>query len=581
MVVLGNPPYSGISANMAEKITQTIEPYRFVDGKPLGERKLWLQDDYVKFIRFGQTRIDETGEGILAFITNHSYLDNPTFRGMRQSLMKTFDTIYILDLHGNSKQKKSAPGGVKDENVFAIQQGVAIAIFIKHSKKRKQTECVIRHSELWGERELMDGKTTGGKYNWLLKHDIKNTEWTTLTPDSPFYFYIPQLNQRKKETEQALPIVEVMPRHGLGYQTSRDSLVIDFDSESLEKKIERFIDSRRSDADVRNEFFPGKTVRDYLSGDTRQWSLTEARNELRNRDWRKSIRRTLYRPFDFRYCLYDEKMVDWPRPEMLGHLLGDGNDDPNLGLVIGRQGDATGSSEWDVAFVASDIFDQNIFRRGGGSLFPFKLVVPNGNGSLFTADGERFNISQTAVSTIANKLDTSISPQGGRSRLSPWNIFTYCYAILNSQAYRKRFAVSLRRDFPSIPFSSNIKLFRKLSQLGEQLVKLHLMEKIAKQFTKFPKKGSDEVEYIKYDEETGRVQINDDQYFEGVPDTVWNFHIGGYQVAQKWLKDRKNRKLDYDDIKHYHNIISALSETTRLMKEIDEVIADAGGFPLK
>jgi len=137
MVVLGNPPYSGHSANKSEWIAGLVQDYYYVDGLPLGERNpKWLQDDYVKFIRFGQWRIDKTGSGILAFITNHGYLDNPTFRGMRQSLEKTFDEIYVMDLHGNSKKKEVTPDGSPDKNVFDIQQGVAVAIMVKYPQEK-------------------------------------------------------------------------------------------------------------------------------------------------------------------------------------------------------------------------------------------------------------------------------------------------------------------------------------------------------------------------------------------------------------------------------------------------------------
>ncbi|MCL0085022.1 N-6 DNA methylase, partial [Thermodesulfovibrionales bacterium] len=189
LAILGNPPYSGHSSNIGEWITREIRSYYEVDEKPLRERNpKWLQDDYVKFIRFAQWKIDQAGEGVLGFITNHSYLDNPTFRGMRQSLMNSFNEIYILDLHGNSLKKEKCPDGSKDKNVFDIQQGVAIALFLKKKEKISadytdlKKKCTVYHSEIWGLRE--------DKGKWLLKNDIKTTKWKEVSPKSEFYLFV-------------------------------------------------------------------------------------------------------------------------------------------------------------------------------------------------------------------------------------------------------------------------------------------------------------------------------------------------------------------------------------------------------
>ena len=204
LVILGNPPYSGHSTNIGDWISNEIKAYYHVDGKPLGEKNpKWLQDDYVKFIRFAQWKIDTAGEGVLGFITNHSYLDNPTFRGMRQSLMQSFDEIYILDLHGNSLKKEKCPDGSKDENVFDIQQGVAIALFIKKKGIKKK----ISHSEVWGLREK--------KYNWLNKNDITTTRWKTIKPKSEFYLFIPR-DERLLETYERYPkVTNIFPFNNL------------------------------------------------------------------------------------------------------------------------------------------------------------------------------------------------------------------------------------------------------------------------------------------------------------------------------------------------------------------------------
>lgn len=324
MVVLGNPPYSGISANASVRsvtdlktnktkqeltwIGKLIEDYKVIDGQPLNERKHWLQDDYVKFIRFGQWRIKETGNGILAFITNHGYIDNPTFRGMRQSLMNTFTDIYILNLHGNAKKKEVTPDGGKDENVFDIQQGVAIGILVKEAGKEPSGK--IHYADLWGLRE--------GKYQTLLETNIDHTEWTEIAPTSPFYFFNPFEDKLRPEYEQGWKVTDIFPTNCTGIVTARDSIVIDFDSQTLTKRIADFADPSLSDDDLRHKYFGNKQEGKYLPGDTRGWKLPDARKKLKSeQNLSPFIKRFLYRPFDTRFLYYTGYMVDWPRPEVM------------------------------------------------------------------------------------------------------------------------------------------------------------------------------------------------------------------------------------------------------------------------
>ncbi|MDM8563789.1 DNA methyltransferase, partial [Candidatus Marithioploca araucensis] len=245
MVIIGNPPYSGHSLNRGEWITNLlrgiidnrndmeIANYFEVDGKPLGEKNpKWLQDDYVKFIRFAQWRIDSTGYGILGFITNHGYLDNPTFRGMRQALMQDFDEIYVLDLHGNSLKKEKTPDGNADKNVFDIQQGVAISILVKYRKQYKKTAKVF-HAELWGKRE--------GKYAWLEEQDVKTTDWEELKPSSPFYLFIPQDITLREEYEQYWKVTDMMPVNSAGIVTARDNLTIHESPQAVMKTVKDFV----------------------------------------------------------------------------------------------------------------------------------------------------------------------------------------------------------------------------------------------------------------------------------------------------------------------------------------------------
>ncbi len=584
MVVLGNPPYSGHSANASWKevinpktgkakkeatwIGELIQDYYYVDGKPLGEKNpKWLQDDYVKFIRFAQWRIEQTGYGVLAFISNHGYLDNPTFRGMRQSLMKTFDDIYILDLHGNSKKKEKSPDGSKDENVFDIQQGVAIGIFVK-KKIEKKKDSVVKHGHLYGVRE--------SKYGLLWKKDIDNTKWNKLQPEVPFYLFTTQNVDVKKEYDEFFSVREMMKVNVLGFQSHRDDFAVDYDYDSILKRFKEFRDTTNSDEEIKKEF---------NLNDNRDWKIKVARKQIQNDDdWKSKIIECDYRPFDKRFCYFSTVAMDYPRRELIDHVTGK----QNLILNLVRQ---TKMDEWRHAVVTKSPTPALFVEiKDGSNVFPLYLYHDATKKDLFTEastpDPTRRepNLSPAFIAEFSERLNLTFIPDGNgnlKKTFGPEDVFHYMYAVFHSPSYRSRYAEFLKIDFPRLPLTSNLTLFTKLCKLGEELVKLHLMEKFGKPLTGFRGKGSDMVEYVKYDEETGRVQINPDQYFEGVSNVVWNFHIGGYQVAQKWLKDRKGRTLSYDDIEHYHHIISALSETMRLMKEIDEVIVEAGGFPLK
>jgi len=563
LVVLGNPPYSGVSANRSEWITNLVADYRFVDSRPLGEKKVWLKNDYIKFLRFGEWRIDSTGYGILAFITDHSYLDSPTFRGMRQHLQTTFDDIYILNLHGNAKRRETAPDGGVDQNVFDITQGVAIAVFVKDHKKGVKG---VHYADIWGNRPA--------KYKVLSQENVSTTPWKPLSPIAPFYEFVPLHRRSHKEYQEGWRITDIFPIGSNGVQTSRDDLVVDFERDLLANRIEHFLDPSLSDAEVRAVFFGAKSVGNYEPGDTRGWKLGEARVALRKvRQWRQVVTRYLYRPFDARFLLYHDSMVDWPRPNVMRHLQ-----QPNRALCVGRAG-LVASGPWNLIFCTQQICDHNLFYRGSSINFPLYLYpdgeMPNG---LFAYDNGRLpNLSSRFVETVSAKLrmDFVSDGQGNlRKTVGPDDIFHYTYALFHSPTYRKRYAEFLKIDFPRLPLTSDVKLFRVLATKGAELVSLHLLEspKLEEFFTDWPVKGDNLVEKVQYTEKNKRVWINKTQYFGGVPKEVWEFHIGGYQVCDKWLKDRKHRALSYDDLMHYQKITVALKETLRLMTEIDECI---------
>jgi len=565
-VIVGNPPYSGVSSNMSAPAQQLVDAYRKVDGKPLNERKLWLQDDYVKFFRKCQISIDESSVGILGIITNHGYIDNPTFRGMRQSVIGTFQDIYVLDLHGNTNKREESPNGSEDKNVFDIRQGVSIFLGV-HGGSLKG----VRHADLWGERDA--------KYRSLLGAAVCSTPFSDFVPDSPFYFLEPQLSSLRGEYESWPRVSEAMPLYGLGFQSSRDHLVVGFSPSEVESRIAAFVDPARTDDEVRREYFPGKVVNDYPAGDTRQWRLPEARSNLRRtQDWQALLRSCLYRPFDCRTILWDQNMVDWPRPEVLGHMLY-----PNLALITNRQ-----SKEDFAAFCTTLICERKIAAvYDASSTFP--LYLYQDKTSLAFGGNREANFCPSFLDKISVSIrrSFSIDSSSGEQDFSAEDLFHYIYAVFYSSIYRSRYAEFLRVDFPRIPLPGSEELFDALVSLGAELVGLHLMQSshLEDDGATFIGPTNPQVEKVSFSNSTVWLDKQQAVGFEGVSEEVWNFHIGGYQVCEKWLKDRGPKKgnpgriLTPEDIDHYQRIIVALSETICIVKQIDIAIDQHGGWP--
>jgi predicted helicase len=594
MVILGNPPYSGHSANTGKWINDLLrgsdslnatatENYFMVDGQPLGERNpKYLNDDYVKFIRFAQWRIDQTGYGVLAFVTNHGYLDNPTFRGMRQSLMKTFDEIYILDLHGNSKKKERSPDGTTDQNVFDIMQGVSIGIFVKKQNTslipaRPTEPAKVFHKHLYGVREIWtenvnnEKELTGGKYQWLSQNDVSTTEWKEIEAVKPFYLFTQQDATLRDEYEDYWEISNIMNLSANGVKTHRDHFAVSFDEKELLKRINDLRETKFSDEELRKF---------YELEESQNWKLSNARKQIRsNSDWQSDLIPILYRPFDWRFCYFNHSIVERPRREFIDHVA----KKDNLCLCLGRQGIAVNEDFWDLITVSNLPIDTNAFRRGGVSAFPLYLY-PTEKRGLFDEESSarKPNFSDEFIKDFSAKLKLEFVSDGKgdlEKTFTPEDIFNYAYAVFHSPTYRARYAEFLKIDFPRLPLTSNPDLFRYLVGLGSQLVELHLLEKDIESAVTFPEKGSNEIEFVKY--EDGRVWINKTQYFDFVLESVWNFHIGGYQVLQKWLKDRKGRTLSFDDLEHYSKIVAALNLTIEIMNVIDETIEANGDFPIE
>jgi len=551
MVVLGNPPYSGTSANKSTWISGLIKDYYYVDGLPLGERNpKWLQDDYVKFIRFGQWRVSETGYGVLAFITNHGYLNNPTFRGMRQNLMQTFTDIYVLDLHGNSKKKEISPDGSPDQNVFDIQQGVSIGIFIK--EPGKETPAKVHHAELWGDRTF--------KYEALNQLDINKTKWIALSPCSPDYLFIRQDSNVKIEYGEFWLVTKIFPVNALGFQTHRDHFAIDFSHDQVKQRLQEFRGKKLSNDEIRSK---------YELKDNRDWNVESAREQLRqDENWEKWLVNCLYRPFDLRSCYFNTVATDYPRTILQQHMTRE-----NLSLLCSRQQATLGFHHaWCADAPANDCV-MSTTSREANQVFPLYLYPDNTNQQTSLFIERTPNFSSQFLSAIREKLGYVPTPEA---------IFYYIYAIFHSPTYRDRYAEFLKGDFPRVPLTSSDQLFKDLGAKGEELVALHLMKskKLNNLITKMGGDGDNAVTEVTYKPTEQRIYINKTRYFEGIAPEVWNFKIGGYQVLDKWLKDRKKAKrtLSFDDVLHYQKVVVALKETMQTMQAIDELIPS---FPIE
>jgi predicted helicase len=552
LVILGNPPYSGISANINEWTERLLkedidgtQSYYKVDGQPLGEKKLWLQDDYVKFLRFSQWKIQTSGYGIVGMITNHGYLDNPTFRGMRQSLMKTFDEIYILDLHGNSLKKETTPEGGKDENVFDIRQGVAIALFIKNKKAK---EPKVFHLDKYGLREE--------KSEWLDNNEFDAENYNEIKPASPWYFFIPRNTSHIQKYLEWKKIDEIFPVNVTGIVTARDKLAINFEKNSLKNKIMMF----------RNKDLPDEVIRNGLKlKDNYQWKLTEQRKQFAKvDDWGRYFSTILYRPFDVRHIYYQDNIVFRTRHEVMRHML-----EENIGLCFMRQ--YSGNVPYSHFLVTEQMVDNRTFFSSKGIIQQAPLYLyPDVNKK------DLFNQHQTEKEpNIPQDLFDKLSSHYGQ-KPTPEDIFYYIYGVFYSNIYRKTYAEFLKIDFPRVPFTAVYDLFKKLGELGKELTDLHLLKSqvLSPPVAKYQgSSDNDRVEKITYKEDEQRIYINKDKYFEGIAPDVWNYHIGGYQVLNKYLKGRKGRKMD--DAPRYCRIVTALSKTIDIQEKIDEIYPEA------
>jgi len=632
LVITGNPPYSGNSKNTGEWISQLLKGndiyakgktenqanYFEFEGKPLDERNSkWLQDDYVKFIRFAQYKMNKVGQGVVGIITSHAFLDNPTFRGMRQSLMQDFDQMYFIDLHGNSHKKEKTPDGKTDKNVFDIMQGVAISIFVKNPKSKKQ----IFYTDFWGTRDQ--------KFEQCLNNDLQSINWQKIEPSKPFYLFKPQNIELKEEYYSFWSIKDIFNINGVGITTGNDNLFIDFSKENLQKRINKIKETNISDLqkefDLKDNFFKN-----------RESKFKEIQKEI------QKIQKTNYRPFDERYFWHNDNLIERNRMNVMQHFI---NKD-NIGLVFTRFAYKK-DLDYSYVFVSDKIIDINLLHiPGTASVAPLYLYNDNnsnGNGYLFKNEEKQDNFtkefrtfikikySKKAINkeekialeqkikqkeqnikdlqitiksfeATGNNIETikifkqelskvKIQVNNLKKELqqtesttyspSPEEIVGYIYAILNSKTFTNTYAEFLKIDFPHIPFVETLTKFKTLSKLGWELMQVHLQnknieEKKYENLGLYKGEGNNIVKKTEHkiikenDKIYKRLYINQTQYFENVSEEVYNFYIGGYKVLNKYLKYRKDKNLQIGEIENIENIIRIISYTIEQKKKIDE-----------
>ena len=553
MVIIGNPPYRGESSNNGPWIMDKMKDYKKEPGGDvkLKERTLkWVNDDYVKFIRFGQYYIDKNKEGILAFINPHGFIDNPTFRGMRWHLLKSFDEIYILDLHGNVRKREISPDGDKDENVFDIMQGVSINIFIKTGKKKLGELGKIFNFDLYGEREH--------KYDFLFNNSFKKVPYETIPLKEPMYFMVQKDFGLERKYSEGFSVNNLFLVSGVGLTTAHDEFVINENKDILLNRFKDFQKSNR-DADLLHEKFSVKKK----TG----WEILEGYDNIKEeKDLGKYIKQISYRPFDNRHVFYENKLVWRTVYKVMQHfLIGE-----NIGLAVCRQV-KTGDG-YHHCFITNKIMESSyVSNKTSEITYVFPLYLHKKNTLL---ENKTPNLNTAIVEHIARLIGLSyeVVKSGDPEAFAPIDLLDYIYAVLHSPSYRETYKEFLREDFPRVPYPKDKEQFRALAALGAELRRVHLFEhtQIDNLITEFPAAGDGVVEFVKYDK--GKVRINGRQFFDKVPKEAWEFYIGGYQPAQKWLKDRKGRTLSSDEFIHYQKILVALVKTAALMNQIDQVV---------
>lgn len=555
MCVIGNPPYSGESSNSGNWINGLIDIYKKDHSNQKIPDTKWLNNDYVKFLRYGQHFIEKNGSGILAFITDNSYLDSVSFRGMRWNLLKTYDAIYILNLHGNSLKKETSPDGSIDENVFDIKQGVSINIFVKTGKKKNNELGKIYYHDIFGKREI--------KYDFLSLNNLRKTNFIELPIQSPNFFFVPKDFSSQKEYDAFFKIDELIKLNGVGICSKRDDTAIQFTKKELVKVLDDF--KTLPETDLK------KIYKTEITESRDKKTIYAKENIIKCSVEDKYLQKINYRPFDIRKTYLTNQsrgFLAYPVYAIMQHFTKN-----NFGLIVSKK---SRQLSLGYMFITTSIVDLHILDSAADSTYVFPLYlypITNGQQTIEQKTERTPNLNAEIIKQIAEKLGLTFTneKETTENTFAPIDILDYIYAVLHSPTYREKYKEFLKIDFPRVPYPKDKDTFWQLVKLGGEIRQIHLLESptVEKYITQYP--IDDDNVVIKPNYQNGKVYINDTQYFDNVPEIAWNFFIGGYQPAQKWLKDRKERTLEFDDILHYQKIIVALSETDRLMKEIDKI----------
>ncbi|UYH54665.1 N-6 DNA methylase [Qipengyuania sp. SS22] len=536
MCVIGNPPYSGESANKGDHIMGLMEAYKTEPGgkERLKERNpKWVNDDYVKFIRMSEDLIAKNPSGgVLGFITNHGYLDNPTFRGMRWHLLKTFDKIWVLDLHGNAKKKEVSPDGSPDKNVFDIQQGVALIVAVRKDAGSDEL-AEVWHGDLWGSRKAKSEAL----------REPPRESFSLVDTREPRFEFGEVDHELEARFRAGFGLENLLPVNSIGIVTGADWKLV---SSAKSPEIDRQAIGETYEAELEQGFS--------------------------------------YRPFEAAKLYYDRRLIERDRYDVMRHYTSM----PNIGILTTK---AHRDQDFAHAFLTTKL-SEAIFLSGTTASNAMNLplyLYPEEDAAQADAlaPTERtLNLDPKLYRKICKAAgidpDDIAGPQDdfraptGDARPPEIKVFDYIYGVLHSPDYRRTFAELLKIDFPRIPFPASPEVFQHVSEKGEALRRLHLMEPAAIGEVNYPFMGDAEDDEEDSVVASGhpklkdaRVYINKSQYFDGVPQVAWDFHIGGYQPAQKWLKDRKGRAISYADIGHYQSIVKILVETDRIMREIE------------
>ena len=557
MVVLGNPPYNDSSTNKGEWIMKKMEDYKKepVTGERLQEQNLkYINDDYLKFVRYAQFLIDKNQEGIVAYINPHGYLDAVTMRGVRWSLLTSFDSIYVLNLHGNTNKGETCPDGSVDQNVFDIMQGVCVNVFVKKRNHDKNKIATVYYADLYGKR--------ADKYDYLSANDVSTIKWTKFIPQPKNYFMTPINTNENTYTNyiSGIQINELFPINCTGFQTHRDNFAVAITKEEMQNRLTALQSEELSDAEISNL---------YKIKNNRDWQINTARARAASSNVNINLTKCLYRPFDYRWCYLNKIFMDFPRKEIVNNIL----NKENLCILTTRQQATVGFNHIWITDLPVDSCIISTASREGGQVFPLYLYSPDNE--LFEQPAKHPNINPTALRKFCKIAKLSMvaakTLKKKNTQFTPEELIYYIYAALSAKKYSEDYSVYLKSDYPYVPVPKTADAFFELSALGNELAQITMMHTVTPRTdlkTTYPVSGQSDITKAEYKNE--KIYINDAQYFGNVSADVWNFIAGHHQPAELWLKQRKGRILTSGEIIYYQRMLAAIKKTIEIKTRISD-----------